>query len=173
MWVNGKYIVKTHPLHKPGRYKTFEDAAFSSLERYELSKEGQVYVITNPNFPEWVKVGMAVDAEDRLNNYQTSSPFRDYTLVSAWSVTDRRTAEAEAEECWDEADWNSHEGLSAREIKDARDEEMEFLHKRKIWVGDGLQRLRVIPELGWPHNGNDFLLIWVLLFIFVFSEISL
>ena len=96
MWVNSKYIVKTHPLHKPGRYKTFEDAAFSSLERYDSSKEGQVYVITNPNFPEWVKVGMAVDAEDRLNNYQTSSPFRDYTLVSAWSVTDRRTAESEA-----------------------------------------------------------------------------
>ena len=96
MWVNSKYIVKTHPLHKPGRYKTFEDAAFSSLERYDSSKEGQVYVITNPNFPEWVKVGMAVDAEDRLNNYQTSSPFRDYTLVSAWSVTDRRSAESEA-----------------------------------------------------------------------------
>ena len=96
MYVNGKYISYLHPLYKPGRYKNFEQAAFSSLERYELSKEGQVYVITNPNFPEWVKVGMAVDAEDRLNSYQTSSPFRDYTLVSAWSVTDRRTAESEA-----------------------------------------------------------------------------
>ena len=96
MWVNGKYIAVNHPLHKPGRYKNFEQAAFSSLERYESSIEGQVYVITNPNFPEWVKVGMAVDAEDRLNSYQTSSPFRDYTLVSAWDVTDRRSAESEA-----------------------------------------------------------------------------
>lgn len=96
MWVNGKYIPLDHPLHKPGRYKSFEQAAFSSLERYASSKEGQVYVITNPNFPEWVKVGMAVDAADRLNSYQTSSPFRDYTLVSAWSVTDRRSAESEA-----------------------------------------------------------------------------
>ena len=25
MYVNGKYISKSHPLHKPGRYKTFED----------------------------------------------------------------------------------------------------------------------------------------------------
>ena len=96
MYVNGKYIPQSHPLHKPGRYETFEDAAFSSLEKYESSTEGQVYVITNPNFPEWVKVGMAIDAEDRLNNYQTSSPFRDYSLVASWDVTDRRLAESEA-----------------------------------------------------------------------------
>ena len=96
MWVNGKYIPKSHPLYKPGKYKTFEDAAFSSLARYELSREGQVYIITNPNFPEWVKVGMAVDSEDRLNGYQTSSPFRDYALFTCWTVTDRRSAESEA-----------------------------------------------------------------------------
>ena len=96
MWVNGKYIPKSHPLHKPGRYKNFEDAAFSSLAKYETSVEGQVYVIINPNFSEWVKVGMAVDSEDRLNGYQTSSPFRDYALVSSWDVNDRRAAETEA-----------------------------------------------------------------------------
>ena len=96
MFVNGKYISKTHPLHKPGRYKTFTDAAFDSLAKYEMSKEGQVYIITNPNFPEWIKVGMAIDSEDRLNGYQTSSPFRDYSLFTSWSVVDRRSAESEA-----------------------------------------------------------------------------
>lgn len=96
MFVNGKYIPKSHPLHKPGRYKTFEDAAFSSLAKYESSVEGQVYIIVNPNFPEWVKVGMAIDAEDRLNGYQTSSPFRDYTLKYSWDVNNRRAAESEA-----------------------------------------------------------------------------
>jgi hypothetical protein len=96
MWVNGKYIPMTHPLHKPGKYKTFEDAAFSSLAKYESSVEGQVYVIVNPSFFEWVKVGMAIDSEDRLNGYQTSSPYRDYALVSSWEVNDRRAAEAEA-----------------------------------------------------------------------------
>jgi len=96
MYVNGKYISKHHPLHKPGHYKTFEDAAFSSLAKYEASVEGQVYVITNPNFSEWVKVGMAVDSEDRLNGYQTSSPFRDYMLNYKWDVNDRRAAESEA-----------------------------------------------------------------------------
>lgn len=96
MWVNGKFIPKTHPLHKPGRYKTFEDAAFSSLAKYEIVVEGQVYVITNPHFAEWVKVGMAIDSEDRLNGYQTSSPFRDYMLFSFVDVNDRRQAEAAA-----------------------------------------------------------------------------
>jgi hypothetical protein len=96
MWVNGKYIPKSHPLHKPGRYKTFEDAGFSILAKYETSVEGQVYIITNPNFAGWVKVGMAIDSEDRLNGYQTSSPFRDYFLHSFWAVSDRRQAEATA-----------------------------------------------------------------------------
>ena len=98
MYVNGKYIVQTHPLHKSGRYKNFEDAAFSSLEKYNSSKEGQVYIIVNESFPEWVKVGMAIDAEDRLSNYQTSSPYRDYALYYSWSVSDRRAAEQAAHE---------------------------------------------------------------------------
>jgi hypothetical protein len=96
MFVNGKYVPKSHPLYKAGNYSSFEDAAFSSLEKYQSSTEGQVYIITNPCFPEWVKVGMAVDAEDRLRGYQTSSPFRDYELFYSWSVNDRRTAETEA-----------------------------------------------------------------------------
>ena len=31
MYVNGRYISKKHPLYKPGKYKSFNDAAFSSL----------------------------------------------------------------------------------------------------------------------------------------------
>jgi hypothetical protein len=96
MYVNGKYIPKTHPLYKAGRYKSFDDAAFSGLQNYERSSEGQVYVITNSAWPEWVKIGMAVDAEDRLNGYQTSSPFRNYRLMYSVSTNDRRKAEAAA-----------------------------------------------------------------------------
>ena len=53
MYVNGKEVSKKHPLYKPGRYKGFTDAAFSSLQNYEEAKEGQVYVIRNPSFPSW------------------------------------------------------------------------------------------------------------------------
>lgn len=96
MWVNGKEIKKTHPLYKAGRYKGFEEAAFSSLENYEANPQGEVYVIYNKAWPEWVKVGMAVDSNDRLKNYQTSSPFRDYALLYSYEVNDRRVAESAA-----------------------------------------------------------------------------
>ena len=96
MWVNGKEVKKTHPLYKAGRYKGFEDAAFSSLENFKDNPQGQVYVIANPAWKDWVKVGMAVDATDRAGNYQTSSPYRDYTLLYTYDVDDRRAAESAA-----------------------------------------------------------------------------
>ena len=94
MRVNGKYISRKHPLYKPGTYKTFEDAAFSSLSKYEATKEGQVYIITNKAWKGWIKIGMAIDSEDRCNQYQTSSPFRDYELKYKKYFNNRRTAES-------------------------------------------------------------------------------
>ena len=93
MYVNGRYISRKHPLYKPGKYTSFGDAAFTALQKDAQVKEGYVYVITNPAWPDWVKIGMAIDAEDRLNGYQTSSPMRDYELVHAISTPDRARAE--------------------------------------------------------------------------------
>lgn len=96
MYVDGKYVPQSHPLYKPGYYKTFSDAAFSSLKNYTSTKSGYVYVITNPAWSDWVKIGMAVDAEDRLASYQTSSPLRDYALQYSVYYKDRRKAERKA-----------------------------------------------------------------------------
>ena len=96
MYVNGKYISRKHPLYKPGRYKTFSDAAFDGTYKLDSIKEGYVYVITNKAWPEWVKIGMAIDAEDRCNGYQTSSPHRDYILEHSVYSNDRRKAEQQA-----------------------------------------------------------------------------
>ena len=93
MFVDGKYIAQSHPLWKSGRYKSFNDAAFSSLKNYPKSTVGCVYVIQNPAWPEWVKVGKAVDAQDRLNSYQTSDPFRSYILHHHIEVSNRHTVE--------------------------------------------------------------------------------
>ena len=93
MYVNGKYVPKSHPLYKAGNFKTFEGAAFSALKGYEKTKEGYVYIIANPSFDGWLKIGMAIDAEDRCNGYQTSSPHRDYRLLYARRFNDRRKAE--------------------------------------------------------------------------------
>ena len=96
MYVNGKYVSKSHPLFKAGRFKTFESAAFSSLKGYEKTSEGYVYIITNPCWSNWVKVGMAIDAKDRCNQYQTSSPHRDYKLCYSKFFDDRSNAEKKA-----------------------------------------------------------------------------
>ena len=94
VYVNGKEISKKDPLHKmyrPGRYKTLSDAAFMSTP-FSSVKQGYVYVITNKAWPEWVKIGMAIDAQDRLSGYQTSSPYRDYVLEhSVWSNNKRQS----------------------------------------------------------------------------------
>ena len=96
MWVEGKYIPNKHPLHKPGKYKSFGHAAFESLENYSTAKEGQVYILYSPAYPSWCKIGMAVDARDRLSSFQTGTPYRDYILVASYDVPDRRQAETEA-----------------------------------------------------------------------------
>ena len=98
MYVNGKYISQYHPLYKPGTYKSFGDAAFESLDNYKIAKQGQVYILYSPAYPSWVKIGMAVDAEDRLKQFQTGSPYRDYILIKAYDTDDRRKAESEVHE---------------------------------------------------------------------------
>ena len=93
MFVNHKYVPKTHPLYKPGRYASFDHAAFSSLPNYTKSTEGQVYIIKNSAWLDWYKIGKAVDAEDRCNKYQTGSPFRDYELLHTFNTSNRNRAE--------------------------------------------------------------------------------
>ena len=98
VFINGKEVSKKDPMYKmfkPGRYKTLNDAAFEMGE-FNSVKEGYVYVIVNPAWPSWVKIGMAIDAEDRCNGYQTSSPHRDYELKYAIDTDDRRTLEQAA-----------------------------------------------------------------------------
>jgi hypothetical protein len=96
MWVNGTYIPKSHPLWRAGRYRDFGEAAFASLTRADnKDQSGDIYIITNPAWPEWIKVGMArVSAADRCNGYQTGSPFRDYRVEWTMTMTDCGKAES-------------------------------------------------------------------------------
>lgn len=98
VFINNKEVSKKNPMHKMfkgGRYKTIGDAVFETSGLSSVM-EGYVYIITNSAWPDWVKIGMAVDAEDRLNSYQTSSPFRDYKIEHVIVTNNRRAAEAEA-----------------------------------------------------------------------------
>ena len=62
-------------------------------KKYNNEKRGYVYLIENPAWVGWLKIGMAIDAEDRCNKYQTGSPFRDYELLHTFNTSNRNRAE--------------------------------------------------------------------------------
>jgi hypothetical protein len=57
--------------------------------------DGFLYLISNPAYPEWVKIGQTTDYEKRLQNYQTSSPFADYQMVACKWVENSFESEQE------------------------------------------------------------------------------
>ncbi len=63
------------------------------FEKEPLGPEGYVYAMINPSFPNWVKVGCAFNCEERLKNYQTGDPHREYKMCTARHFIDRQKAE--------------------------------------------------------------------------------
>lgn len=55
--------------------------------------EKLVYIISNPAWPGWYKVGVASNWKNRLGSYQTSSPFRDYKLEYGITTEDWKEVE--------------------------------------------------------------------------------
>jgi|DEB0MinimDraft_6_1074348.scaffolds.fasta_scaffold87529_2 hypothetical protein len=62
---------------------------------YDKEETGDVYLIINPAWPEWIKVGKALDAQNRCHGYQTSSPFRDYEVIATLHSDNRSKKEKE------------------------------------------------------------------------------
>ena len=58
--------------------------------------DGYVYIITNKAWPEWVKIGRAIDENDMLRSYQTNSPLSDYWVVYSQYFNDVSAAERKA-----------------------------------------------------------------------------
>jgi hypothetical protein len=56
-------------------------------------KEGFVYSIANPAWPNFLKVGMSSNVDKRLAGYQTYSPLRDYKRVHYEFVLNKRQTE--------------------------------------------------------------------------------
>lgn len=97
MFVNGVYVPKTHPLWKPGRYSMLDGEFFLKAKiEEEATTEGYVYIISNPAWPEQVKVGMAQKVEERLATFQTYSPHRDYEVYHTFFSKDYAKAEKKA-----------------------------------------------------------------------------
>ena len=51
------------------------------LKNINIKSRGYVYCITNKAWEGWVKVGKAVNLENRLCSFNTSTPFRDYKII--------------------------------------------------------------------------------------------
>ena len=73
---------------------------FHKKEDYKIKAElsrkrikSTIYIITNPAWGKFIKIGRAKDVKSRLASYQTSSPFRDYKLVFFMEVDDVLDAE--------------------------------------------------------------------------------
>jgi len=62
---------------------------------YYRPKHGCVYVIYNPNFKGWLKVGCALDAEDRLNAFQTADPYRGFQLLYFRTASNKLRSETQ------------------------------------------------------------------------------
>lgn len=56
-------------------------------------KAGMVYIVSNPAFPDHVKIGMTVDIKKRLSSYQTCDPYRRYKIDHYDFVLDRKQTE--------------------------------------------------------------------------------
>lgn len=102
MYVNGQYISKNHPLWKAGRFTMLDDSFFldAKLEE-ETTTDGLVYIILNEAWPNHVKVGMAKKIDERLSQFQTYSPFRDYIVYHTFRAKDYSKAEKKAHKVMD------------------------------------------------------------------------
>ena len=56
-------------------------------KKNKLVKPTYIYVISNPAWGEYVKIGKANNVKDRLFSYNTSSPHRDYKCEYSIKVT--------------------------------------------------------------------------------------
>lgn len=69
----------------------------NSLKQYLDNKTkystGYVYLITNKAWPDWIKVGRATNIKARLVTYQTSSPLRDFEVMTKAYCTNTQKTE--------------------------------------------------------------------------------
>lgn len=65
----------------------------TAVQRTDVA-DGFVYIITHPAWPDFLKIGCAINPESRLKDYQTYCPHRAFRLEHAVYCSDRRVAEA-------------------------------------------------------------------------------
>ena len=84
----------SHPWDTSG-YR-YQQRIHQRQDRKTYREHGFVYIINNPAWPEWVKIGCAKNIFSRLKSFQTASPFRDYIIAGYIEIKNRHDAEVKA-----------------------------------------------------------------------------
>lgn len=76
---------KSYEWDKPSHYSRICKSCLLTKQDLDkllnATKSGEIYIITNPAWPEWRKIGMTTTSpEHRLTTYQTNTPHRDYAV---------------------------------------------------------------------------------------------
>lgn len=104
-----EFICRGLDLRNPGSFLFIQDSKLqnkvkhAALRLIQLNVErglkstdvdyGFVYMISNPSFPDHVKIGMTMDVNTRLRQYQTYDPFRQFKVEHYKFVLNRREME--------------------------------------------------------------------------------
>lgn len=87
-----------------------------------------IYIIKNPAWEEYVKVGRAKNVFSRLDCYNTSSPKRDYELIYYKSVKHISSVERHIHKKFGENKWEWYKVSSEEMIREIE----HFLNTRKL-----------------------------------------
>lgn len=79
----GQFARDFTPKPQPNRAHLFSREGVNDVRA--RSEAEYIYLITHPQFEGWVKVGEAIDVNERLKTFNCGSPV-DYTLVKKWKV---------------------------------------------------------------------------------------
>lgn len=63
-----------------------------------MNKTGYIYIITNPAWENWVKIGITDNLDKRLQTYQTCDPYRAYKIEYFIKIDDYKKIEKLLEE---------------------------------------------------------------------------
>lgn len=101
-----EYMIEYETLHSIGNKKRSNNFArkLAGLTMVRLNfsrgatakdiKAGMVYVISNPAWKEYLKIGMTIDIDTRLASYQMYDPLKQYSVENYEFVLDRRKTES-------------------------------------------------------------------------------
>lgn len=142
---SGKEYSKYTILYRRDAGKSFLNLKISRGLKPKEIKEGFVYIISNPAWPDYTKIGVSVNINKRLSTYQTGDPLRQYKIDGYEFLSDRKYIEKKIISKFGVIDGEWVETCKSRSMISYIREEILFSSKilyhrdnkhKKIFVGD-------------------------------------